>query len=99
MIAICFVPVVHEFVDLALGTYCVRHILGFRETRPLKDYGLYLPLALLACLPAFLLCRVTLSDWAALPATILSTGLYYLLLRRNDNMQELVRIVRERELV
>ena len=83
-----------SIIYLVLGTWCVRHVLGFREARPLQDYGYYLPLALLACLPAFLLCRAGLSPWIALPAAILSAFvLYYLLLFRNNNMKELIMIV------
>ena len=96
VMAICLVPVAHELVDLALGTWCVRHVLGFREAKPLQDYGVYMPLALLACVPAFFLCRSALSPWIVLPAAILSAFvLYYMLLFRNTNMRELIRIVRE----
>lgn len=97
VLALCFVPVAHELVDLALGTYCVRHILGFHAARPLKDYGLYLPLALLSCLPAFFLCRIGLPAWLSLvSATLTATGLYYLFLYRDSNMVELIRILRRR---
>ena len=66
------------------------------QVRLLQGYGLYLPLALLACLSAFLLCRTALSPWIALPAAILSAFvLYYLFLFRNDNMKELIQIVRK----
>ena len=96
VMAICFVPVVHELVDLFLGTYCVRNLLGFREARPFQDYGVYMPLALLACVPAFFLCRGGLSDWAALALGITSAfGIYYLILCRNENMKELVQVVRK----
>ena len=95
VMAICFVPVVHEMVDLFLGTYCVRHILGFRKASPLQDYGIYLLLALLACVPAFLLCQAGLSDWLAL---FLGGGsafvLYIVLLWKDENMREVVRTVR-----
>lgn len=95
VMAICFVPVVHEMVDLFIGTYCVRHTLGFRKASPLQDYGIYLLLALLACVPAFLLCQTGLSDWLVL---FLGGGsaliLYFVLLWRNENMREVVRIVR-----
>ena len=99
VMAICLVPVAHELVDLFLGTWCVRRVLGFREARPLQDYGMYMPLALLACVPAFLLCRAGLPDWAALCLGVLSAFLmYYSLLSRNANMKELIQIAR-RELV
>ena len=96
VMAICLVPVIHELLDLALGTYCVRNKLGMSEAQPLRDYGYYLPLAILSCLPACLLCHSGLSPWISLPVAILSAfGIYYLILRRNENMKELVYIVRK----
>ena len=95
VLAICFVPVVHELVDLFLGTYCVRRLLGFREARPMQDYGVYLPLALLSCVPAFLICYLELADGLTLFLGVASAFLlYFLLLHRNENMRELVRIVK-----
>ena len=96
VMAICLVPVVHELVDLFLGTYCVRHLLGFRAARPLQGYGVYMPLALLACLPAFLICRTGLSLWLSLPAAaITSTALYLAMLWKDESKQELIKIVWE----
>lgn len=95
VMAICFVPVVHELVDLFLGTYCVRQTLGFCKAQPVKDYGMYLPLALLACVPAFLLCQTGLSDWMALFLGGESAFmLYFVLLWKDENMREVVRTVR-----
>ena len=96
VMAICLVPVVHELVDLALGTYCVRNKLGMSEAQPLTDYGYYLPLAIVSCVPAFLLCHSGISPWVSLPVAILSAfGIYYLILCRNENMKELIQIVRK----
>ena len=96
VIAICFVPVAHELVDLVLSTYCIRHLLGIRKANPLKDYGIYLLYAAVSCLPAFLICNSTLSPWLSLPIAILSAfGIYYLLLYRNDHMKEIIRIVKK----
>ena len=90
VMAICFVPVVHELVDLVLGTYCVRHLLGLRVTNPLKDYGAYLVCALVACVPAFFLCKGSLPPGVALTAAVVaSTLVYCLILCRDGNMQEL----------
>lgn len=96
VLAICFVPVVHEMLDLALGIWCVRRLLGAREVNPLKDYGLYLVFALVACVPAFVLCHVGLPAWLALTAGVpLSCAAYYFLLRRDENMREFLRVVME----
>ena len=90
VMAICLVPVVHELLDLFLGTYCVRHLLGLRVTNPLKDYGAYLVCALVACVPAFFLCKGSLPPGVALTAAVVaSTLVYCLILCRDGNMQEL----------
>ena len=97
VMAICFVPVVHELVDLFLGTYCVRHVLGFTAARPLKDYGRYLPIALLVCAPAVLLCRCGLPDWVTLILGILcAVLLYVVVLWRDKNMKEVMEGVKSR---
>ena len=96
VIAICFVPVVHELIDLAIGTYCVRNLLGIRESRLMKDYGVYLIYSLLACLPAFFICRTDWSPWITLTVSvILSLSIYWLMLLKDENKKELIRIVRE----
>lgn len=95
VIAICFVPVAHELVDLVLGTYCIRRLLGIRKANPLKDYGIYLLYALIACIPAFLLCLTDLSPWLTLPmAFLLSTSLYLAMLWKDDNLKEIRRLVK-----
>lgn len=94
VIAICFVPVAHELVDLVLGTYCIRRLLGIRKANPLKDYGIYLLYALIACIPAFLLCLTDLSPWLSLPmAFLLSTSLYLAMLWKDDNLKEIKTLV------
>lgn len=94
VMAICLVSVVHELVDLFLGTYCVRHLLGLRETNPLKDYGAYLVCAPVACVPAFFLCKSSLPPGMALIAAVVaSTLVYCLMLCRDENMRELSRMV------
>ncbi len=95
VIAICFVPVAHELVDLVLGTYCIRRLLGIRKANPLKDYGIYLLYALIACIPVFLLCLTDLSPWLSLPmAFLLSTSLYLAMLWKDDNLKEIRRLVK-----
>ncbi len=96
VIAICFVPVAHGLVDIALTTYCVHRLLGVQGVSPIKDYGKYLPCALLACVPAFFLCYSTsLSPWTALIfSALLSSALYFLLLVRDENMHELFRMLK-----
>lgn len=97
VMAICFVPVVHELVDLFLGTYCVRHVLGFTAARPLKDYGRYLPIALLVCAPAVLLCRCGLPDCVTLILGVLcAVLLYVVVLWRDENMKEVMEGVKSR---
>lgn len=95
VIAICFVPVVHEMVDLAIGTYYVRRLFGAYKTNPLKDYGVYLFCSIVANLPAFFCCSLDISPWFSLPiAVICSTSIYLGLLWRDKNMKDMVKIVK-----
>ena len=94
VMAICLVPVTHELVDLFLGTYCVRKLLGVHDASPLKDYGVYMICAPLACMPAFFICNSVLPSWQALTLGVLvSSSIYCLLLLRDKNMRELFRLV------
>ena len=96
VIAICFVPMVHELVDLVLGTYYIRRLLGIHKTNPLKDYGIFLLYSIVSCLPAYLICCSALSPWLSLPIAILSAfGIYYLLLYRNDYLKDFIQIVKK----
>ena len=96
VIAICFVPMVHELVDLVLGTYYIRRLLGIHKTNPLTDYGIFLLYSIVSCLPAYLICCSALSPWLSLPIAILSAfGIYYLLLYRNDYLKEFIQIVKK----
>ena len=95
VIAICFVPVIHELVDLIIGTFCVRKLLGIHYSNPLKDYGGYLILALLACTPAFFICYTHLSPFITLSSSFaLSFFIYFFLLWRDDNMKELIKLMK-----
>ena len=54
------------------------------------------PLVIVSCLSAFLICHSGLSPLISLPVAIPSAfGIYYLILRRKENMKELVYIVRK----
>ena len=95
VIAICFIPVVHTLVDLLLGTYYIDRLMSVSVLTQVKDYGIYLPLSLLACVPAFLLCQTDLTYWLSLTAAVIISSLLYLWMLRHDaNMMELVRMVR-----
>ena len=95
VIAICFIPVVHTLVDLLPGTYLIGRLMSVSVLTQVKDYGIYLPLSLLACVPAFLLCQTDLTYWLSLTAAVIISSLLYLWMLRHDaNMMELVRMVR-----
>jgi O-antigen/teichoic acid export membrane protein len=95
VIAICFVPVVHELVDLVIGTYCVKRFLGVHNANPLKDYGKYLFYSLPACIPAFFICNTNISPWLSMSTSIVfSITLYLGILWRDDNMRELTKLLK-----
>ena len=92
-LAICLVAVLHTAVDITCSTYCLKRFLGI-EIRRYASVVKYLLLSVLACTPAFMLCFLELSPWLSLPLGVATAlGLYYWLLRRDENMKEILQIV------
>ena len=93
MMAICFVAVVHTAVDILCSTYYLRKLLGV-ELRQYGALGRYFFLSLLACTPAYFVCELDVSPWLSLSGgTAISTVLYLGLLRHDNNLKELLRMV------
>lgn len=87
-IAICFVAVLHTFVDISCSTYYLRKRLGV-EIRKYTILGKYLLLSVLACVPALVLSYSTVSPWFSLVGGSLgAVVLYYSMLNRDVNMRE-----------
>ena len=93
VMAICFVAVIHTAVDILCSTYYLRKLLGV-ELRPYGALVRYFFLSLLACMPAYFVCELDVSPWLSLSVGItISTVLYLGLLRHDNNLKELYRIV------
>lgn len=90
--AICFVAVVHTFVDIACSTHYLRKRLGV-EMRQYAVLAKYLLTSALACVPALVLCNLQLSPWLSLPAaTVTATCLYACLLHKDEHFLDCLRI-------
>lgn len=93
VMALCFVAVVHTFVDIACSSYYIRKLLGV-ELRSYSVLAKYFLLSVLACTPSFMLCFLELTPWLSLSLGVATAlGLYYWLLRRDENMKEILQIV------
>lgn len=93
VMALCFVAVVHTFVDITCSSFYIKKLLGVK----LRSYTVlakYFLLSVLACTPSFVLCCLELTPWLSLSLGVATAiGLYYWLLRRDENMKEILQIV------
>lgn len=87
-IAICFVAVVHTFVDIVFSTYYIKLIFGvkLRQYIPIVKYLL---LSILACLPSYFISKLSFPSWISLLFGVLvSLVLYVFFLHKDVNMKE-----------
>ena len=93
VLALCFVAVVHTFVDITCSSYYIKKLLGV-ELRSYTVLAKYLLLSVLACTPSFVLGFLELTPWLSLSLGVaVAMGLYYWLLRRDENMKEILQVV------
>lgn len=94
-LVICYVAVLHTVVDISCSTYCLKKFLGI-ELRQYARVAKYFLLALLACVPALVVCRLSVSPWVSLSVGVASAGLlYWALLHRDENMKGCVEVLKE----
>ena len=88
VMAICFVAVIHTFVDILCSSYYIRKLLA-AEVRRYVWLAKYFLLSVLACSPAYFLGELNLSPWTTLSmGLVISIVIYRLFLWRDENMKE-----------
>lgn len=93
VMAICFVAVIHTFVDILCSSYYIRKLVGVEASHYVCLFKYFL-LSVLACLPAYLICNIGLSPWVSLSTgVIVASGLYWGLLHRDEHMKECLQLV------
>lgn len=94
-LVICYVAVLHTVVDITCSTYCLKRFLGI-ELRQYASVAKYFFLSLVACVPAVVVCRLSVSPWVSLSVGVVSAGLlYWALLHRDEHMKACVEVLRE----
>lgn len=94
-LVICYVAVLHTVVDITCSTYCLKKFLGI-ELRQYASVAKYFFLSLVACVPAVVVCRLSVSPWVSLSVGVVSAGLlYWGLLRRDEHMKGCVEVLKE----
>ncbi len=90
--AICLSSVIYTQIAVYINTYYTGKIFGLGYFAQLKDFGKYLLVAFLACLPAFLLSFI---HWGNFLVLILggstAVSIYWLALRKDEAFQEMIR--------
>jgi len=91
--AICYVAVLHTFIDISLSTFYLRKMLGI-ELHKFSILLKYLCLSIVACVPAFLLGLLCLSPWISLSIGVsLALVIYIGCLYKDENMKECIQIL------
>lgn len=97
VIGICISKVIYTQIAVFINTYYTGKLFHLGYLTQLKDFIGYLLKAVIACLPAYILTFTTFNNALVLIlGCIFSTSLYYLMLRKERNMVELIGIVREK---
>ena len=93
--AICWVPFIHMQVDFISVTYYTGKMFNLGYFKQIMDIGKYLVFSILVCIPSFFICLSNLNTWISLSISIfISMFLYYAFLYRDDNMKEILSIVK-----
>ena len=94
-LVICWVPFVHMQVDFLSVSYYTGKMFNLGYIKQLRDIGKYLIFSILACLPAYMICLYDLNALVLMSVSfIISILLYYVLLNHDDNMKEVIYIVK-----
>ena len=93
--AICWVPFIHMQVDFISVTYYTGKMFNLGYFKQIKDIGKYFVFSILVCIPSYIICLSNLNSWISLSVSIfISMLLYFALLYRDDNMKEILSLVK-----
>lgn len=95
VIGICMSKIVYSQIAVAINTYYNGKLFGMGYVSQLKDYFKYFIFSILSCTPAFCLSFFAIPNIVTfILGAVSSLGIYYLILQKDENMIELIGIVR-----
>ncbi len=103
VVGICVSKIIYTQFAVIVNTYYTGKFFNLGYFAQVKDFSKYLLIAVFACLPAFGLANVPLTEWLSIPENaayfvslavgcISATGLYYLFLRKDESFQYFLKI-------
>lgn len=97
VIGICVSSIITTQVAISINTYYTGKIFHYGYFKQIKDYLPIFFLAVLACLPAYLLSKTDLYPLLSLLiGCIISTLCYYAMLRKNPYFANIISLIKER---
>ncbi len=100
VVAICFSSVIYTQIAIYINTFYTGKLYGLGYKKQIFDFGQYLILSVIVCIPSYLLCEFSgLPWWITLPIGItFPSFLYYYILRKDGNMLQLKGLLFEKVL-
>lgn len=97
VLAICLSKLLYNQIAVFINTYYTGKLFHLGYIQQVKDFSPYLLCCFLSCLPSYLLTFWNLPDIVTiLCGTALSLFLYWFLLRKTSDMQELIALVKQK---
>lgn len=95
VVVICLSKVLNGHVTLFINTYYTGKLFGLGYFKQFSDFMKYMLMSLLACAPAYALTFVGIHPlWQLVSGCIMAFVLYYLLLRKDAIMIEMINMVK-----
>ena len=95
VVGICISKVIYAQIAIAFNTYYTGKLFHLGYTTQMKDFSGYFFLSLIACAPAYLFTFLNLPHIVTLLFGLLTAPfLYWLMLRRNKDMMEMISMAR-----
>ena len=97
ILAICFAKFLYNQIAVFINTYYTGKLFHLGYIQQVKDFSPYLIRCILACIPAYLVTYLELPHIVTIfIGGSLAFFLYWLMLRKNPDMLELVELLKER---
>ena len=97
ILAICFAKFLYNQIAVFINTYYTGRLFNLGYIQQVKDFSPYLIRSILACIPAYLLTYLDLPNiLTLLLGSLIALTLYWLMLIKNPDMQELLDLVKDK---
>ena len=100
VIGICVSKIIYTQIAVFINTYYTGKLFNLGYVAQLKDFSGFFFKALLACIPTYFVTLLSLNNFILLLlGGVLSTVLYFLFLRKNCYMNEVVEIIKNKSVL